>query len=97
MTRIRVMESAGVFAEDKDGARELRLTQLLPALNRAEDVTLDFDGIELATQSFIHALISDVIRQFGPKVLERIVFTNCRDEIRSLVSIVSEYSQDTVE
>ncbi len=59
MSILKVGAAVGTFAEDKDIARDLRMNRLTPALEKGEDVTLDFDGVELATQSFIHALISD--------------------------------------
>lgn len=40
-------------------------------LCRGERVVIDFDGVELATQSFIHALISDPIRQFGEDAIRK--------------------------
>jgi hypothetical protein len=97
MKVIKVGRKAGPFAEDKDVARDLRLKRLLPALENGQEVALDFEGVHLATQSFVHALISDVIRQQGSGVLDRIVFVRCSDEIKSLIAIVSEYSQDSVE
>jgi hypothetical protein len=94
MTEIAIVDVAGSFAEDKDVARNLRRELLLPALERGELVTLDFAGVDLATQSFVHALVSDAIRRLGPKALDQIIFKNCSEVIRTLVEIVSEYSQE---
>jgi hypothetical protein len=96
MKTLRVVEHAGSFAENKDVAREIRLTAIEPALAAGDEVALDFSGVELATQSFIHALISAVIRASGPDILDRIVFANCSPTVRRVVEIVVEYSQDDV-
>ena len=61
-------------------------------LCRGERVVIDFDGVELATQSFIHALISDPIRQFGRGRDPEMKFKNAGDEIRALVVTVVEYT-----
>ena len=56
---------------------------------------LDFEKVTAATQSFIHALISDLIRKYGPEVIDRVYFKNCDNTIREIVSIVLDYMQET--
>lgn len=97
MNEIRVMEIVGDFAENKDAARDLRETIIKPTLAAGEDVVLDFAGVNLATQSFIHALLSDVIRTLGADILDQMGFRNCNDTVKGLISIVVEYSQDSGE
>lgn len=86
----------GPFAENKDAARDLRIKKFVPALKRGESIVIDFDKIEGATQSFIHALISDLIRQNGPEVLEKISFKNCDERIRKIINIVATYMQESI-
>jgi len=85
----------GEFAENKDVARDLRVNQLLPALKRKEKLVLDFSGITGATQSFIHALISDLIRKYGPEVLSDIKFKDCNETVQKVITIVAEYMQES--
>jgi hypothetical protein len=59
-------------------------------------VVLDFSGVELATQSFIHALISALIRDDDLQALERLVFKGCNDAVATLISIVADYSQEVI-
>ena len=92
---IRLLDYTGTFAEDKDVARALRTEQLEPALGRRETVTLDFTGVPLATQSFLHALLSAVIRSTEAKMLDRVVFKGCSPAVKSLIKLVCEYSQET--
>ncbi len=94
MKQIKMIDHAGSFAEDKDVARDLRLHQVIPALDRKEEVTLDFDGVDAATQSFVHALISDLMRRYGNEVLDRVFFKNCNDTVRKIISIVVDYMQE---
>jgi hypothetical protein len=93
MNIIRILEQAGSFAEDKDVAADLRQKILMPALERGEDLQVDFEGVEGATQSFIHAMISEIVRRMGGDILERIEFRNCSATVRSVIEIVAEYSQ----
>ena len=94
MTRIVIFDRAGTFAENKDAAKDIRLREIIPALERNEEVVLDFEQVDAATQSFIHALISDVLRKYGSEVLDRLAFKSCNDTIRQIINIVVDYMQD---
>ncbi len=95
MKNIKLLKSTGSFAENKDKARQIRLREIIPALEKSEEILLDFEGIESATQSFVHALISDIIRKYGIEVLDKISFKNCNETVKKLICIVAEYMQDT--
>ena len=92
---IKIADMAGSFAENKDLAREIRLTKIIPALEKNEEVILNFEEIEGATQSFIHALISDIIRKYGSEVLDKISFKNCNDAVKKIINIVVDYMQES--
>lgn len=91
---IKVFPRTGKFAENKDAAREIRLNDILPALEEGKEVILDFQGVDSTTQSFIHALISDVIRNKGIQILDRIFFKNCNTVVQKIIKIVVDYMQD---
>ncbi len=97
MTRtIKLFNYAGDFAENKDTARNLRINFIEPILSKSESIILDFNNVSSATQSFIHALISETIRKFGIEALDRISFKNCNSKIQTIVEIVVEYVQDGI-
>jgi hypothetical protein len=92
---IKIAAEVGPFAEDKDAARDIRVEKIEPALKRGEKgIVLDFSDVDLTTQSFIHAMISAIIRTHGPEVLSRLEFRKCNEGVRRLIEIVVEYSQD---
>ena len=95
MIEIKIIEAVGSFAENKDLSRDIRITKIIPALERNVGVILNFKGIEGATQSFIHALISDVIRRYGAKVLDKISFKECNENVRKIIGMVVEYMQES--
>jgi len=97
MISIDLYEKIGSFAENKDIAREIRTSKINPALNQGENVVLNFENITLTTQSFVHALISDLIRNHGVDVLDKILFKNCCDSVKTLINVVCDYMQDGVE
>jgi hypothetical protein len=96
MITVKMFPLVGSFAENKDLARKIRIEKLNPHLEAQEEVTLDFQGIDSATQSFIHALISDLIRQYSVEVLNQINFKNCNDIVKQIIKIVVDYMQNGV-
>ena len=95
MIKIKLFKIVGEFAENKDIARDIRLKKIIPALEKNEQITLDFLKVEGATQSFIHALISDLLRQYGSEVLDNVFFKNCNETVKQMISIVVEYMQES--
>ena len=94
MKNIPIFPKTGSFAENKDIARDIRLGEIIPALKQNEQVILDFENVDAVTQSFIHALISDVIRNFGSDVLEQMAFKSCNETVQKIISIVVDYMQE---
>lgn len=95
MKTIGLFKLTGAFAENKDVARDLRIKEIIPALKKGDTVTVDFAGITGATQSFIHALISEAIREYGDDVYERLLFKNCSDQVQQIVNIVADYMEES--
>lgn len=95
MMRVKIKEEASSFAENKDKARTIRKEYINKALENNEEITIDFEGVEGATQSFIHALISQPIRDRGAAALEMIIFENCNDSIKKIIEIVADYMQES--
>lgn len=93
MITLKLFPIVGSFAEDKDKARDVRVTEIVPILERGEDLILDFEKIDSVTQSFTHALISELIRNYGIDVLDRISFANCNKTVSKVIEIVVDYMQ----
>lgn len=94
MLNIKLSNFVGSFAENKDVAQLLRKGQIIPALDKGEDVILDFEEIDAATQSFIHALISDLFRNYD-NILDKISFKNCNETVKKIIEIVIDYMQES--
>ncbi len=94
MITIKFFSRVGSFAENKDIAKEMRINEITPILSKNQEVILDFEDVESATQSFMHALISDLIRKYGSEVLDRISFKNCSDTLKRIIKIVVDYMQE---
>ncbi|MEA3249511.1 MAG: STAS-like domain-containing protein [Patescibacteria group bacterium] len=95
MMLVKLVDGIGSFAENKEKAKDIRLNKLIPTLEKGEDIILDFKNIDDATQSFIHALISDLFRKYGDEVLNRISFKNCNETVSKVITIVADYMQET--
>jgi hypothetical protein len=87
----------GSFGENKDIAKNLRIKKIMPALADDKDIIFDFAQVDGVTQSFIHALISDPIREFPTTVFDKLIFKNCNANVRTVVQIVEEYMQESLD
>lgn len=94
MKQIIIFDRAGAFAENKDVARDIRVQEIMPALNGNGEIQLDFRRVDVTTQAFVHALISDALRKYGSDALERITFKSCNDTVKKIISIVVDYMQE---
>jgi hypothetical protein len=96
MTKVSIFDAVGDFGEDKDTAARIREEVIKPSAQRGETIVVDFEGVTLVTQSFVHALISDVLRNGGEDALDRLEFKNCSAVVRGIISTVVQYSLDTM-
>jgi hypothetical protein len=96
MKKIELFQSSSDFAENKDIARNLRIDIIEPELAKGNSIIIDFDKVSTATQSFIHALISETIRKYGVDILDKLQFKNCNNKIKTIIEIVVEYVQDGI-
>lgn len=87
-----VVAIRGPLAQDKDAARSIRVRRLLPALAQQREIRLDFSEVRTATQSFIHALISEPLWRFGARAIQLVEFHGCSPQVRSAIETVVGYS-----
>ena len=87
-------QHVGAFGENKDIAKAVRTETIMPALQSGHDILFDFIGVDGATQSFIHALISDPIREYYPDIFDKMHFKNCNATVRAVIEVVYEYMQE---
>lgn len=93
---IKLFKKTGNFAENKDVARTIRIKKIIPAIENTEkDVIINFEGIDSATQSFMHALISDLFRNYGVEIFDRVKFKSCNETVQKIIGIVFEYMQES--
>jgi STAS-like domain of unknown function (DUF4325) len=96
MIEVKIFDLAGSFAENKDIAQKIRVEQLIPALAKGEDsIVIDFKNVTGATQSFVHALISELIRKYDSDVFTRVIFKNCNASVEQIVNIVADYMEES--
>lgn len=82
----------GSFASNKDVARELRHSEILPRISRCESVILDFTGVDGSTQSLIHSLIAEPLQLYGKDALSLLQFKSANPLLKTLISLVIDYS-----
>jgi hypothetical protein len=97
MKKINLGNEIGTFAENKDIAKSLREKIILPSLKKKEKIEIDFKGVDGATQSFIHALVSEAIRNFGDVAMDNLMYKNANGQIREIIKTVYEYIQESLD
>lgn len=90
---IKLLKHTGSFAENKDTARSIREKYIYRELEKGKDIVLDYSGVNSTTQSFTHALISDLIKEYGSSFFDRVSFKNCSPTVQRVIKIVAEYMQ----
>lgn len=80
----------GEFSEDVERAATVRDNLLMPAVRNGDMVVLDFSGARFATQSFVHALLNDALKE--PGSLTRLSFVNCTKSTEEAIRAVAAYA-----
>ncbi|MDZ4772412.1 MAG: STAS-like domain-containing protein [Planctomycetota bacterium] len=78
------------FEEDTEAAVRIRETVIRPKIENGETVIIDFHGIRSPTQSFVHALLSEIFKI--PDSLVRLSFLNCTASAREVIKAVAAYA-----
>lgn len=97
MEIVKIKELTGEFAENKDVAKDIRLKKLLPTLENTGSVTFDFEGVKGATQSFIHALVSDALRKYPDIIYDNVFYKNTNEDIQKIITLVYRYVQESLQ
>lgn len=61
--------------------------ELEAALARHEEVSLNFSGLDV-TQSFIDEMIGVLVLKNGPRILGKLVFEGCSEDVQSVITFV---------
>jgi hypothetical protein len=80
----------GPFIEDVGRARQVKQERILPTLANGGMLILDFAGVRFATQSFVHALLSDVFKERSS--VASLSFRNCSRATEEAIRAVAAYS-----
>ncbi|MBP9670148.1 DUF4325 domain-containing protein [Candidatus Woesebacteria bacterium] len=89
---LQLFPHLGSFASNKDTARALRQSEIIPRLAKGEGIILDFTGIDGSTQSLIHALIAEPLQLYGHKALSLLQFKSANPIVKTLIGLVIDYS-----
>lgn len=88
---LRVVNVAD-FEEDVEMASKIRDDNILPAINSGIMVVINFEKVNFATQSFVHALMYKVIRD-GQQIGATLSIANCSESTREAVMAVAAYAK----
>lgn len=78
------------FVEDVVKAAEVRTQIIIPTVAAGKSVAIDFTDVRFVTQSFIHALLHEALKESG--ALVRLSMVNCTRSTREAIQAVAAYS-----
>ena len=78
------------FDEDTEAAARIRTSEIRPRLEQGQSVIVDFKGVRAPTQSFVHALLYEVLRM--PEGLVGLSFQNCTASTQEVLKAVAAYA-----
>jgi STAS-like domain of unknown function (DUF4325) len=85
---INIKNYFGSYAEDKEHAKKIRDKYILPAINEDKMLTLDFEGVILATHSLLNAMLATPISRLGLSAYKKIKVINAVPEIREMIDFI---------
>lgn len=88
---VKMFDLIGSFAENKDISKKIREEIIFPAITESKEIEFDFSQVEDATQSFIHAMLSEPIRETEGEILDNLYFSNCNETIKQIINMVVDY------
>ncbi len=91
---VTIRPTVSHLAEDKDAARRVRDELLLPEVRAGRPVCVDLREPRVATHTFVHALLYEVIGQAGADAA-RLIHVHARErQIKDVVRLVAQYARD---
>ncbi len=85
---IKLNNYFGQYLENKDLAKEIRDTIILPSIEKGEILTLDFDGICFSAHSLLFAMLATPIERLGLSAYKKIKIINAAPEIRETLDFI---------
>ncbi len=93
---INIKNYFGSYAEDKEHAKKIRDKYILPAINEDKMLTLDFEGVILATHSLLNAMLATPITRLGLSAYKKIKVINAIPEIREMIDFIFDRNTSNI-
>jgi hypothetical protein len=91
--KVNLRRHFGAQPNDRDKAEEFCEKRIKPALLHQREVVLDFKNTGLVTQSFIHALISEAIKE-DPRWASKVKVANVSAAQRAVYDLALRHMLD---
>jgi len=80
---MRIKDEIGEFCAEGRIGLEFMNKRVIPLLDAQENIIMDFDGVRSMNSSFANALFANLAKIYGEKIVNRLVFKNIRDNVKS--------------
>jgi hypothetical protein len=96
MNSLSLADEFGTHLANGEAAAAFRAQKIDPIVESKQKLVLDFSHVRSANSSFMNALISGIVENRGPSVLESIVFKGCNPVVRVLVEAAIDLGMQKV-
>ncbi len=86
MKTIKLSEYFNKFCSNGEESNKFLIDVVIPEFDKNDKICFDFEGIRNMNSSFSNALFTNLIRKLNKEVIKKITFTNCKENIKILIS-----------
>ena len=86
-------ERFGTFLADGSQAISILEKELLPNLEKNNEVIFDMEGVENMTDSFGNALIANAVKINEESFFKHVKFSKCSDTMKTLIKIAIDFGK----
>lgn len=83
--KLQLFSEFGSFAANGTIGNEFRVSKIEPFWQTHDKIILDFQGIHSMTDSFVNALVGNLVEAHPEDFKEKLKFQNCSPLVRSFI------------
>lgn len=93
---LKLSDEFGSFAANGSLSNEFRVTKIEPFWHTADQIILDFEGINSMTDSFANALIGNMVETHPDDFKEKLRFINCSSLVKSFIRSALQFASNSI-
>ncbi|MFT5632546.1 MAG: hypothetical protein ACI9SQ_000252 [Rubritalea sp.] len=93
---LRLHDEVGSFAGNGTLANQIRIDKVEPHWEQSERITLNFEGVNSMTDSFVNAFVGNIAEAHPDDFREKLRFTNCSSLVKTFIKSALQMAQNRI-